>query len=175
MGFRFHNLSPLYRACITKASHTQEIFYPNPIIQSLNSHLQDSSPTLYDNPIYKISRRWHLGHSHNDHDHHHHHVSGKEGENVFRLGLAADVGLAIGKTLTGYLSGSSAIIADAAHSISDVVTLLAVLELAHVVCSFELWKFLCFSLAHVVFCGDLLAFLLFCLKNRERNENKRIV
>jgi hypothetical protein len=32
---------------------------------------------------------WHLGHSHNDHGHHHHHVSGKGGENVLRLGLAA--------------------------------------------------------------------------------------
>jgi Co/Zn/Cd efflux system component len=99
-----------------------------------------------------------LGHSHNDHDHHHHHVSGKEGEKVFRLGLAADIGLAIGKTLTGYLSGSTAIIADAAHSISDVVTLLAVLELANVVCSVE-----------------LLALLLFCLEKRERNEKKIFV
>lgn len=37
------------------------------------------------------------------------------------MGLAADVGLAAGKALTGYLSGSTAIIADAAHSVSDVV------------------------------------------------------
>lgn len=40
------------------------------------------------------------------------------------MGLAADVGLAAGKALTGYLSGSTAIIADAAHSVSDVVTFL---------------------------------------------------
>ncbi|XP_062143323.1 metal tolerance protein 2 [Alnus glutinosa] len=121
MGFRFHNLSPLYRACIKKVSHTQKNFYPNPIIQSLNSHLQHPSLTLYDNPNYKIPRRWHLGHSNHDHGHHHNHVSGKEGEKIFRLGLAADIGLATGKALTGYLSGSTAIIADAAHSVSDVV------------------------------------------------------
>uniref|UniRef100_A0A2N9E149 Uncharacterized protein n=1 Tax=Fagus sylvatica TaxID=28930 RepID=A0A2N9E149_FAGSY len=48
-------------------------------------------------------------------------MSGKEGENIFRLGLAADIGLATGKALTGYLTGSTAIIADAAHSVSDVV------------------------------------------------------
>ena len=41
---------------------------------------------------------------------------------VFRLGLAADFGLAAGKAVTGYLSGSTAIIADAAHSVSDVVS-----------------------------------------------------
>lgn len=37
------------------------------------------------------------------------------------MGLAADIGLAAGKAFTGYLSGSTAIIADAAHSVSDVV------------------------------------------------------
>lgn len=62
------------------------------------------------------------------HSHHHDRdqdqrdrMSGKEGENIFRLGLAADIGLATGKALTGYLTGSTAIIADAAHSVSDVV------------------------------------------------------
>ncbi|KAL6214626.1 hypothetical protein ACLB2K_014058 [Fragaria x ananassa] len=71
---------------------------------------------LSKNPIYSIPRRWHLGHSHGpDEDY------GKEGEKIFRLGLAADIGLASGKALTGYLSGSTAVIADAAHSVSDVV------------------------------------------------------
>ncbi|KAL0435852.1 UNVERIFIED_CONTAM: Metal tolerance protein C1 [Sesamum radiatum] len=75
-----------------------------------------------ENPNFKIHRRWHLGHTHH-HDHHEHRDlhSGKEGEKIFRLGLAADIGLAAGKAVTGYLSGSTAIIADAAHSISDVV------------------------------------------------------
>lgn len=65
-----------------------------------------------------------MGNSHlddDDDDHGPHQGSSKESENIFRLGLAADVGLTAGKALTGYLSGSTAIIADAAHSLSDVV------------------------------------------------------
>jgi Cation efflux family len=65
--------------------------------------------------------RWHVGHQH-------HHTPDEESDSpsadrVFRLGLASDVALAIGKGLTGYVSGSTAIIADAAHSVSDIVSL----------------------------------------------------
>lgn len=67
-----------------------------------------------ENPNFKIWKRWHLDHAHNP-------GPDKEGERIFRLGLTADIGLAAGKALTGYLSGSTAIIADAAHSVSDVV------------------------------------------------------
>lgn len=125
MGFRFQNLHLLYRSCISKLSHVNKDFHPNPMIQTLNSHLQDPSLTLSDRPIYKVSRRWHMGHFDQDRgidQHHQHHLPGKDGENIFRLGLAADIFLASGKVLTGYLSGSTAIIADAAHSVSDVVT-----------------------------------------------------
>lgn len=65
--------------------------------------------------------------SHMGHAHHHHHGDddnaggGLAGERVSKLGLAADIALAGGKAVTGYLSGSTAIIADAAHSLSDVV------------------------------------------------------
>lgn len=52
---------------------------------------------------------------------HPHHHDGMDGDTVFQLGLAADIALASGKALTGYLSGSTAIIADAAHSVSDIV------------------------------------------------------
>ncbi|KAG6703867.1 hypothetical protein I3842_07G106200 [Carya illinoinensis] len=124
MGFRFQNLHLLYRSCISKLSHVNKDFHPNPMIQTLNSHLQDPSLTLSDRPIYKVSRRWHMGHFDQDRgidQHHQHHLPGKDGENIFRLGLAADIFLASGKVLTGYLSGSTAIIADAAHSVSDVV------------------------------------------------------
>ncbi|KAI3864536.1 hypothetical protein MKX03_016993 [Papaver bracteatum] len=91
----------------------------NPFLQQQPQSTSDRNPNFN-----KISRRWHIGH------HHQHGGSGgggddknssKEGEKVFKLGLAADISLATGKALTGYLSGSTAIIADAAHSISDVV------------------------------------------------------
>ncbi|KAM4086637.1 hypothetical protein ACJW30_10G117600 [Castanea mollissima] len=130
MGFRFHNLKSLYRTSISKLSHSNthknKKFHPNPIIfQTLNSHLQtlsDSETHKYNHPVYKIPKRWHLGHSHHGHDQEEQNQQyGKEGENIFRLGLAADIGLATGKAFTGYLSGSTAIIADAAHSVSDVV------------------------------------------------------
>ncbi|CAJ1969087.1 unnamed protein product [Sphenostylis stenocarpa] len=102
----------MYRTCITRLSSTN--FSP-PVLESLNCHPLQSC--LIENPAFKIPKRWHLGHSHHDELDHRH----KEGENIFRLGLAADIGLAAGKAITGYLSGSTAIIADAAHSITDVV------------------------------------------------------
>ncbi|KAI4341699.1 hypothetical protein MLD38_026392 [Melastoma candidum] len=68
-----------------------------------------------------VPKRWHLGHSHHPGGGHNGQLPGKSGEYIFRLGLAADVFLSIGKAVTGYLSGSTAIIADAAHSVSDVV------------------------------------------------------
>uniref|UniRef100_A0A803NB57 RNase H type-1 domain-containing protein n=1 Tax=Chenopodium quinoa TaxID=63459 RepID=A0A803NB57_CHEQI len=42
----------------------------------------------------------------------------KKSDNISKLGLAADIGLTVGKAVTGYSSGSTAIIADAAHSLS---------------------------------------------------------
>ncbi|KAH7864444.1 hypothetical protein Vadar_029653 [Vaccinium darrowii] len=123
MGFfKFHNLNPIYRTYLSRFhSQTNKNFHLHPhtrTIQALgSSQFYERHPfTPSDSPNFKISKRWHVGHSHNQRD-----QSGKEAENIFRLGLAADIGLAAGKALTGYLSGSTAIIADAAHSVSDVV------------------------------------------------------
>ena len=68
-----------------------------------------------------------MGHAHDPDSVHHGHNSydkdGSEeaGERVSRIGLIADVFLTVGKGFAGYVSGSTAIIADAAHSMSDVV------------------------------------------------------
>ncbi|KAK9282317.1 hypothetical protein L1049_005231 [Liquidambar formosana] len=124
MGFRFYNLNPIYKTYISRlSSHAYKNLRPSPLIQTLNPHLHDTSFIFSDKPNCYISKRWHLGNSRHSHDHHHHHHdgSGEEGEKIFQLGLAADIGLATGKALTGYLTGSTAIIADAAHSVSDVV------------------------------------------------------
>ncbi|KAK4418164.1 Metal tolerance protein C1 [Sesamum alatum] len=122
MGFRFLiNLNPIKRSCIsiiTSPSCSNSKIFRNSCA-GLNSGLYDHPAIFSENPNFKIQRRWHLGHTHH-HEHRDFH-SGKEGEKIFRLGLAADIGLAAGKAVTGYLSGSTAIIADAAHSISDVV------------------------------------------------------
>lgn len=65
-------------------------------------------------------RRWHGGHSHD--------AQGEDAEGIFRLGLAADIALSIGKAFTGYICGSTAIIADAAHSAADVVSVASVYD-----------------------------------------------
>ncbi|KAL2238958.1 UNVERIFIED_CONTAM: Metal tolerance protein C1 [Sesamum indicum] len=125
MGFRFLiNLNPIRKSCtsrITSSSYPYSKILRNSCA-AFNSVLYDRPASFSENPNFKIHRRWHLGHTHH-HEHHEHRDlhSGKEGEKIFRLGLAADIGLAAGKAVTGYLSGSTAIIADAAHSISDVV------------------------------------------------------
>ncbi|GJN31445.1 hypothetical protein PR202_gb19845 [Eleusine coracana subsp. coracana] len=67
-------------------------------------------------PHWLVPARGHMGHSH-----HHGEDGGEASERIFRLGLAVDVALTAGKAVTGYLSGSTAIIADAAHSLSDIV------------------------------------------------------
>ncbi|XP_024017715.1 metal tolerance protein 2 isoform X3 [Morus notabilis] len=119
MGFRFHNLNPIYRICLSKLSpNTSNSYHRNSLLQASNFLLLQD-PSL--NSIYNIPRRWHLGHSHNGGHEDRRRVSGKESEKIFRLGLASDVVLAVGKALTGYVSGSTAIVADAAHSVSDVV------------------------------------------------------
>ncbi|XP_065861300.1 metal tolerance protein 2 [Euphorbia lathyris] len=87
----------------------------------INSHLLDPSPTSPQFPFYNIPTRCHFGLPHPHSDHRHNQPSTQDGEKIFRLGLAADIALAAGKAFTGYLSGSTAIVADAAHSVSDVV------------------------------------------------------
>ncbi|XP_047312776.1 metal tolerance protein 2 [Impatiens glandulifera] len=125
MGFfRLSKLNPIYRACISNsksrsyAPKNLNVYQPIQILNIFSLETHDHSFALPDSR-YTIPKRWHVGHSHQQHEHYDR--STKEGEKIFHLGLAADICLATGKALTGYVSGSTAIIADAAHSISDVV------------------------------------------------------
>ncbi|KAL1226291.1 Metal tolerance protein C1 [Cardamine amara subsp. amara] len=102
MGFRFQILNPIWRSSLSRLSSRETLLH------------RPCTALSVVNPSFNISRRWHFGHP----DHHHHQ---SDGEKIFRLGLTADIGLSVGKALTGYLCGSTAIIADAAHSMSDVV------------------------------------------------------
>ncbi|BFI29330.1 ferrous-iron efflux pump FieF [Marchantia polymorpha subsp. ruderalis] len=73
---------------------------------------------LVGGPIWHTFRRGHMGHAHHtpgERDN-----TGKAGERVLRWGLWGDIFLAIGKGGAGFVSGSTAIIADAAHSVSDI-------------------------------------------------------
>ncbi|KAL2636041.1 hypothetical protein R1flu_007520 [Riccia fluitans] len=79
---------------------------------------------LVTSPVLLEFRRGHTGHAHHHHHHHHtpgqHDNTGKAGERVLRWGLWGDIILSIGKGAAGFVSGSTAIIADAAHSVSDI-------------------------------------------------------
>ena len=77
--------------------------------------------------IYEWSHYWcdgrrsHMGHAHDCDDHGRHEKLGAYGEKILRWGLCSDITLTVGKVAAGYISGSTAIIADAAHSASDIV------------------------------------------------------
>ncbi|KAI3829596.1 hypothetical protein L1987_03722 [Smallanthus sonchifolius] len=117
MGFRSVNAILLKRFHKSSTSSVPSSFNCRKLFPPLIPQLSDRSSFAYpENPSFKIYKRWHVGRAH-----HHHDQTSKEGDRIFRLGLAADVGLTAGKVLAGYLSGSTAIIADAAHSLSDVV------------------------------------------------------
>ncbi|KAG0587956.1 hypothetical protein KC19_2G204300 [Ceratodon purpureus] len=72
--------------------------------------------------IWSDGRRTHMGHAH-DHDvgQESQEQLGAYGQKVLRWGLWTDILLTVGKGAAGYVSGSTAIIADAAHSASDIV------------------------------------------------------
>ncbi|KAH9625571.1 hypothetical protein KSS87_009924 [Heliosperma pusillum] len=130
MGFKFSNLNSInksysYLSTISSKPHKNSIFtLQNPsTINPLTTLFQlhgVNHPYIINPPESQTFKRGHFGHSHHDHG-----GSPKKGskksENVFKWGLAADIGLTVGKAFTGYMSGSTAIIADAAHSLSDVV------------------------------------------------------
>lgn len=110
LKFFYNNLKHVRNTYISRIS-------TEPVV--LSPQFNNFAVLYSENPNFKIWKRWHLGHSHDQG--HEDSLIVKEGEKIFHLGLGADIGLAAGKALTGYLSGSTAIIADAAHSVSDVV------------------------------------------------------
>ncbi|CAL9160895.1 unnamed protein product [Musa hybrid cultivar] len=114
MGFRFSHVVAFRR------SH-RPCGHLLPLSGQLTAALFPSSPAAAETPNHsRIAVRWHVG----GHSHSHNHHSGDKGkgsEGIFRLGLGADIALAAGKAFTGYFTGSTAIVADAAHSVSDIV------------------------------------------------------
>ncbi|KAG8063385.1 hypothetical protein GUJ93_ZPchr0003g17574 [Zizania palustris] len=114
MGFRFAHLAGgAARAAAAASQRGQGPAYARRVLAPLAS------------PWEPIGGHWLVpARGHVDHSHAHHHgeeEGGEASERIFRLGLAADVVLTVGKAFTGYLSGSTAIAADAAHSLSDIV------------------------------------------------------
>lgn len=84
-------------------------------------------------PPSQSQTRTHIGHSHSHghgHSHHHHHdntylVSANKsdaGVRITRVGLYVNLGMAIAKGAGGYVFNSKALLADAIHSLTDLVS-----------------------------------------------------
>lgn len=77
-----------------------------------------------------IQARLHGDHAHSHHHHHHHHdkayltSSDKNdpGVRITRIGLLTNLGMAIGKGIGGYVFHSQALVADAYHALTDLVS-----------------------------------------------------
>mmetsp|Transcript_4823 Transcript_4823/g.6860 ORF Transcript_4823/g.6860 Transcript_4823/m.6860 type:complete len:548 (+) Transcript_4823:167-1810(+) len=84
--------------------------------------------------IRSSSKRGHMGHGHGHRDGGHGHShgtfafeemqeeAGKAAQRITWIGMGANAGLCIGKATVGFSSGSASLVADAAHSISDMVS-----------------------------------------------------
>lgn len=63
------------------------------------------------------------GHGHNHH-HHHHHGSGTSHGAAFAIAVVLNCGFVVAEVVAGLASGSVALLADAGHNLSDVLSLL---------------------------------------------------
>ncbi|KAL1962925.1 hypothetical protein VTN77DRAFT_9021 [Rasamsonia byssochlamydoides] len=86
-------------------------------------------PTV--SPLMAIQTRHHAGHGHGHHHHHHHHhdnvyLISKDkkdaGVRITRIGLVVNLAMAIGKFIGGYVFHSQALVADAYHALTDLVS-----------------------------------------------------
>lgn len=115
MGFRLISMASIYR-------RFQGTIRPKRLLCSGSQALNAEGTFILRGALHlDFVTRSHTGHAHHHHGNGDNEGGGSTGERVSKLGLAADIALAGGKAVTGYLSGSTAIIADAAHSLSDVV------------------------------------------------------
>ncbi|KAL5051165.1 cation efflux family-domain-containing protein [Aspergillus fruticulosus] len=80
-------------------------------------------------PVMATQTREHGGHGHHHHHHHHHgnaYLTSTNkhdaGVRITRLGLVANLAMAIGKFIGGYVFHSQALIADAYHALTDLVS-----------------------------------------------------
>lgn len=62
-------------------------------------------------------------HGHGHHHHHHHHAPSSHGT-AFALAVTLNAGFVVVETVAGFISGSTALLADAGHNLGDVLSLL---------------------------------------------------
>lgn len=80
-------------------------------------------------PLMAAQTRGHAGHGHGHHHHHHHNniylISQNKndaGVRITRIGLFVNLAMAIGKFIGGYVFHSQALVADAYHALTDLVS-----------------------------------------------------
>ncbi|MBS0278104.1 MAG: cation transporter [Proteobacteria bacterium] len=65
----------------------------------------------------------HDEHGHDHHHGHHHHSPPKDFNSAFAIGIALNVGIVVMQTVYGLIAHSTALLADAGHNLSDVLSL----------------------------------------------------
>lgn len=104
--------APLLKAC--------------PVLWLSHVRLRPSRRALLTSPMTQT--RGHGSHSHSHHHHHHDNVyltstnKNDAGVRITRIGLLANLCMAIGKFIGGYVFHSQALIADAYHALTDLVS-----------------------------------------------------
>eukprot|EP00026_Physarum_polycephalum_P008316 Phypoly_transcript_08398.p1 GENE.Phypoly_transcript_08398~~Phypoly_transcript_08398.p1 ORF type:complete len:494 (+),score=91.17 Phypoly_transcript_08398:33-1484(+) len=94
---------------------------PNPSSTSSSSSPSSSSPHSHSDPSHSHPDPSSHSHSHSD-LHHHLELTSKEGIRITYIGLGFNILLVSGKLFAGVIGRSAAMIADAAHSLSDILS-----------------------------------------------------
>ncbi|KAJ5698306.1 Cation efflux protein [Penicillium macrosclerotiorum] len=122
------------RVSSLRGSAQRRVLTSLPILTACPSSLAHVRPSLgaSPTPLTMAQTRDHSGHSHgHGHHHHHHHHDNvyltstnknDAGVRITRIGLVANLAMAIGKFIGGYVFHSQALIADAYHALTDLVS-----------------------------------------------------
>ncbi|KAJ6000064.1 hypothetical protein N7481_000473 [Penicillium waksmanii] len=120
------------RRVLTSVSLIKSQSNPRQSHPSLFSYVRPQPHSLHPiTPLSMTQSRGHGGHSHgHGHGHHHHHDNvyltstnkHDAGVRITRIGLVANLAMAIGKFIGGYMFHSQALIADAYHALTDLVS-----------------------------------------------------
>ncbi|BCR91005.1 cation diffusion facilitator family transporter [Aspergillus chevalieri] len=107
---------------------------PTPLTTTTSTSTPTPTPTLpihttKTTPLMATQTRGHASHGGHGHHHHHHDNVYLTSSNTFdagvritRIGLVANLAMAIGKFIGGYVFHSQALIADAYHALTDLVS-----------------------------------------------------
>jgi hypothetical protein len=120
-----HNQSRVLQTSATIAlSHLPHSLKPSPPFSSITHYQFRNRPTVTGSTktFTMTHSHSHAGHSHHDNTYLISKNKNDAGVRITRIGLAANLGMAIAKGVGGYLFHSQAMVADAFHSLSDLTS-----------------------------------------------------